>query len=382
MPRRVRALVALAALAGCSLAGSDGNACTNSCHCHSPGLMAASPTTPPRRVATAPPPTKISSVAAILSSTIGIELGNLLGSGHDHGQHAQHVEHAQFGGSVMQRTFTEYVGLPIGEDALVAAGWYKHGTACDPKLGFAWTQASSGATKDKPMKLYTTSGGQPAGVGIIILGHGEEPMAGDAKQWATVSPLVEPKNDPNISHIDVAFRAGDIMCSGATDAAAIGDTLVVNPSGPSTKSLPLNVAEAKIGGWKKGSCFDGMGWHWFFDETVGGGNLSWQADNLFPVVTMYDKGDINAIFFASTINQVAIPLLKSNAWEPRAIKNSEMCKNMCDPECTFAGLTSAGPWSTAHIYFKDHSLVKCEANLQCMVSKPNAWSCCEKDVVV
>ena len=36
MPRRVRALVALAALAGCSLAGSGGNAnCTNSCYCSS-----------------------------------------------------------------------------------------------------------------------------------------------------------------------------------------------------------------------------------------------------------------------------------------------------------------------------------------------------------
>ena len=34
MPRCFRALVAIAALAGCSSAGSDGNAkCTNSCHC-------------------------------------------------------------------------------------------------------------------------------------------------------------------------------------------------------------------------------------------------------------------------------------------------------------------------------------------------------------
>ena len=53
MPRRVRALVALAALAGCSLAGSDGNACINSCHCHSFGLMAASS---PLLGAALPPP--------------------------------------------------------------------------------------------------------------------------------------------------------------------------------------------------------------------------------------------------------------------------------------------------------------------------------------
>jgi hypothetical protein len=44
MPRRFRALVALAALAGCSLAGSDGNAkCTNSCYCDSSGSAASRP---------------------------------------------------------------------------------------------------------------------------------------------------------------------------------------------------------------------------------------------------------------------------------------------------------------------------------------------------
>ena len=44
MPRRFRALVAIAALAGCSLAGSDGNAkCTNSCYCDSSGSAASRP---------------------------------------------------------------------------------------------------------------------------------------------------------------------------------------------------------------------------------------------------------------------------------------------------------------------------------------------------
>ena len=54
MPRRVsRALlVALAALAGCSLAGPDGSACTNSCHCHSSGSMGS----PPLLGAAPPPP--------------------------------------------------------------------------------------------------------------------------------------------------------------------------------------------------------------------------------------------------------------------------------------------------------------------------------------
>ena len=52
MPRRVRRalLVALAALAGCSLAaGPDGGACINSCYCHSSGSTAPPEPSPPSR---------------------------------------------------------------------------------------------------------------------------------------------------------------------------------------------------------------------------------------------------------------------------------------------------------------------------------------------
>ena len=52
MPRRVRRalLVALAALAGCSLAaGPDGGACINSCYCRSSGSTAPPEPSPPSR---------------------------------------------------------------------------------------------------------------------------------------------------------------------------------------------------------------------------------------------------------------------------------------------------------------------------------------------
>ena len=38
------------------------------------------------------------------------------------------------------------------------------------------------------------------------------------------------KNGP-VAHIDVAFRSGDIVCSGAQDALTVGSTLIVNPMG-------------------------------------------------------------------------------------------------------------------------------------------------------
>jgi len=312
--------------------------------------------------------------AVLLGNAFGTELGHLLRSGHP--------DHANFGGDHMERTFTSYKTLPVGEDALKAAGWHKHGTECDASLGFAWTEDASGATKTHPMKLYTTAGGQPAGAGIIIFGYGQDPLPEPQKKYATEKPIVGPTPDASTAHIDVAFRTGSIVCSGLKDASNIGDTLIVNPSSSTNKKvLPLKESGAKSEGWMRGSCFDGMGWHYFLDESVGANKLSWKAENLFPVVVMFDNGELNAMFFASMINQVSIPMLKSNEWEPKALSNKEMCMNMCDKDCTFSGLSSAGPWSTAHIYFKDHSSVTCGKNVKCGIPFMRG-NCCDSDVLV
>jgi len=310
-------------------------------------------------------------LGTVLSTT---ELGDQLRVGHP--------EHAQFGGSKLERTFTKYDELPMGADALHAAGWHKHGTTCDPALGYAWTEDASGATQDHPIKLYTTEAGQPSGVGIIIRGRGEEPLPGPQKKWASEAPIVGPKQDPQIVHIDVAFRSGSVVCSGEKAPGGVGDTLIVNPASTNKKVLPLTSKDAESEGWTRGSCFDGMGWHYFLDTRTGGGRMSWQAENLFPVVTMFHEGQINAIFFASTINQVSIPIFKSNEWEPKSLSSTEMCANMCDKECHFSGLTGAGPFSTAHIYFRDHSEVTCQKDLKCGLSWPFRGNCCESSVVV
>lgn len=280
----------------------------------------------------------------------------------------------------MERTFTKYVSLPLGEEALKAQGWHKHvKNGCNPQLGFAWTEESTGSTKSHPMKLYTTAAGQPSGVGIAIRGINGNPLPEPQRQWATTKPLVSPSEDPAVAHIDVAFRSGDIICSGETSTATIGDTLIVNPTGNSSKSIPLTEDAIKADGWRRGSCFDGMGFHWFLDTSLGAGQLSWKAENLFPVVAMTHEGSINAIFFATTFNQVSIPLLMSNEWEPLALSNDQMCKNTCDDDCTFSGMPAkGGPWSTAHVYFRDHKSVTCASELTCGFTWPFRGNCCDK----
>jgi len=200
-------------------------------------------------------------------------------------------------------------------------------------------------------------------------------------KWATEEPIVKHQyiHDAKVVHVDVAFRAGDIVCSGAKEAAVVGDQLILNPKSKDSASLPLTESDAKNQGWKRGSCFDGMGWHYFLDTSLRDGQLSWKAENVFPIVTMFDKGEINAIFFASTVNQVGIPIFMSNEWEPKELSNPQMCANLCDKHCTFSGVKS---WSTAHIYFRDHRQVTCDANLKCGLPWPFRGNCCESSVVV
>jgi hypothetical protein len=284
---------------------------------------------------------------------------------------------SSFGGDVMERQFTMYNGVPVGEDALRHAGWHKHDeNGCDPHLGFGWTKYRSGATRSEPLVVYTTAGGQSAGVGTIITGNGREQFPAPQQKWASSTHLVGPKNDPEYAHLDVAFRSGSIVCSGATGGDTVGDVIIVNPAGPNSKTIPLTEAESEKEGWRRGSCFDGMGWHRFFDTSKADGTLSGKAENLFPVVAMYDEGAVNAIFFASTLNQISIPIVASNGWEPKSLSNSEMCKNTCDDDCDF-GETPDGVWSTMHIYLKDHRSVVCPKSAHCAITFPFRASCCE-----
>jgi len=296
------------------------------------------------------------------------------------------MDHDHFGGHKMERTFITYTDLPMGEEALTKKGWHKQNDECDPHLGFAWTEEKLGNTRKKPIVLYTTKGGQPSGVGMMFVGlDGQEPLPEEQKKWATKAPMTRTTTSEASAHVDVAFRSGEILCSGEKDDAPVGTTLIVNPAGDAGTSLTIPITEAgvKDQGWHRGSCFDGMGWHWFFDTSKRDGEMSWMADNLFPIVTMFHEGELNAIFFAAHQSQISLPFLAANEWEPAALDNENMCKNTCDKECDFKGVVDK--WSTAHIYFRDHKEVTCPSDLTCGITFPLRANCCEvarADVVV
>ena len=108
--------------------------------------------------------------------------------------------------------------------------------------------------------------------------------------------------------MSVGFRDNDTACGlkgNGPSSLPLGDRLIVNPAGIAHQ-IPVTVDDAEHQGWVKGSCFAGMGTHWFYD-LAGKGEMTWEGANLLPIVTMYDQESespthtINAFFYASTV---------------------------------------------------------------------------------
>jgi len=248
-------------------------------------------------------------------------------------------------GDRLFRTYTVYVPLPTTSAEAAATGWNTTGT-CDPNLGIAYTYHGFGPTVDSPMTLYFTRAGQAAGVGVDAYGELPANLI-DLGFWV----LVDDADDQY--HLTVSFRDPSEMCSGTPSPNTLGDRLIIN-SDYLGFQIPTTESGALTGNWHKGSCFSGMGHHWFYDLSTAP-DMSWMADNLLPVVAMYNNGSINAIFFASTSVQQGV--FDAHWWEPVPLINLLMCKNTCDSDCTFSGTTF---WSTLHVYFHDYTKVTCD----------------------
>jgi len=329
------------------------------------------------------------SATALLTSALGSEMHSSM----------------DFSSSSMSRDYTVYSNIPVGEEALSKNGWHKHSdNGCDSHLGFAWTKFSSGPVHSQPAIVYTTAGGQQAGFGTVIMSwHGNPGVHPNQQKWTTdassivVGPAKCTSGCTGQFQINIAFRKGSIVCSGATDGNAVGDVLIVNPGGTHSMNLATTQDEAISAGWAEGSCFDSMGLHYFLDTSTHDGTLNYDGmpANLFPVTVMYDQGAVNAFFFSSIQDQVndvatctpALPGIQqgkatngANGWEPLGLSNEHMCYNTCDADCDF-GLPC---WATMHIFLKDPKTVKCPAvpddYCQSRLPFPGSIGCCKTPV--
>jgi hypothetical protein len=275
----------------------------------------------------------------------------------------------ELGSDHMERTFKVGAPLPIGEPALKAAGWHKS-AACVPGMGFQWTEDERGPVQKQPLALYTTKGGAMSGLSVQITG---EPAAVPLKK--NFFTKVGEKNDKGYKTFtqEVSTREGD-PCTSDDASGDLGNQVVVAPNG-AAKQISLEEADVEAES-RRGSCFDGMGWHRFYDlTTMSSQDVSWDRDNMMPVVPMYHDGKLNAIFFL-TFN-IQQGFFGANEWEPIPLPRPAFCLNACHENgCT----KKSGTASTFHVYFNDPKTVVCDKSLKCVM---DGLSCCPvSDVVV
>jgi hypothetical protein len=250
-------------------------------------------------------------------------------------------------GDQLHRDYGEYYTLPITTAQTAKMTWQVANATCDPNLGILYSYDGANIGTEYPLGLYFTAGGQVAGVGVIVVGPGLPQQLIDAGYYVPYDL------HNNLYFISVTFRDAGIMCSGDIDQNyPLGDRLIINAGGLA-QEVPTTEQEAIDGQWTRGSCFSSMGWHYFYD-LAGHPNMTWFAKNLLPIVPMYNKGAINAFFFASDVVQQTV--LDTHMWEPIPLEDTLMCENWCDSSCTFHDTTF---WSTLHIYLTDYTQVTC-----------------------
>jgi len=196
-------------------------------------------------------------------------------------------------GDRLLRTYTKYDQLFTNAAAAVQAGFKPVDGHCDPSLGVLYAMDGE-VSKKHPTLLYFTTGGQLSGVGVEMF-YGNPAQKLIDQNFYTVIGKEEYR-------INVAFRPQGFACSGEVDSThIIGDTIVVQPNGANF-TIPLQVSEATKAGFHPGACFNGMGTHYFMD-LQSHSKPTWEAENLMPVIPMYHDGEINAIFFTTTVVQ-------------------------------------------------------------------------------
>jgi len=252
-------------------------------------------------------------------------------------------------GDRLLRDYTEYSAMPITTVLAQNSGWTLSST-CNPDRGIKATYKGSAPSTSYPISLYFTAAGQLAGIGVNIYGN--------PKSQLISAGFYEPVGSSEY-FIGVFFRNSSMMCSGIKSPLPLGDSLIIN-AGKIAWPIPLTTDDALSKNWSNGSCFYSMGYHWFYDLKTAP-VMSWEAANLLPIVPMYNNGEINAFFFTTT--EVQQSLFSSNMWDGIPLLDFLMCKNWCDPDCTFEDTST---WSTMHIYLKDYTQATCPGD--CTIS--------------
>jgi len=240
-------------------------------------------------------------------------------------------------------------------------GWVKTDEACNPLLGEAWLLGGE-LSINSPATMYFTPqvGGVPgfvSGIEVDYYGFMQENLIG------TYFSEEKTSSDGTYHSLAVALRSDDICDTENPATPGNAEYIAISP-GMANQILPTHQDSPKLqSDYKEGSCLQQMGYHWFQD-VVGGTELTYEADNLVPVVPMYDSvdGTLNGIFFLAINYKQTIGTGKNdgNFWDiSKGLSQandflggtSPFCANLCGG-CQFTG-TEDGLFTTMHWMFKD-----------------------------
>jgi len=271
-------------------------------------------------------------------------------------------------------------GRPTTTSEAVASGWAKIDKNCVAHLGYPWAFNGT-VTKGAPVTLYFSKDfvdGEDGRLTGIAVHYFDGVAPAKMIERSIFSKGTE------YDTIQVAFRDKDTeLCGEASLSHNNNEDVIIDvilADGKGRKALPTkeDVAEAS-GEWAQGSCVKDMGTHWEHD-IVGGSNLTFEAENLFPIVPMYDakNGTLNAIFFQAPapmqnwdIDYCGLPfppftpelqecLTKTNMWDggpglrQETVTPLYMCSNFCSDNCDLTGAAgSPATFTTMHWWFVD-----------------------------
>lgn len=242
--------------------------------------------------------------------------------------------------------FNQLTEQPVTASEAKAANYLNSNSSCDSNLGIAYTYKGVATTATQPLTYYYTASGYLAGVGVDLFHTTIASSAPIARFWQPVASQQY--------RLIVSFRAPSAMCNPSfSSSETLGDRVVINQHLQGGYPLPVVEKEAVLANFTAGGCINQMGTHYAYDLTSAPA-MSWVADNMLPIVLMFNGGSINAVFFASS--DVQQTLGNPHHWDGISLTNALMCLNWCDADCHWVGTSG---WSTMHWIFNAADAAQC-----------------------
>jgi len=294
------------------------------------------------------------------STTSSLDSSLLLSTSKDASQWPNEVYQTiggSYKGNLPSGTLTT-TGRPTTTTEATANGWKSIQKECVPNLGYPWA-LNGKVTSDTPVTLYySKETKQDSGLLTGFAVHYYENMVPEKMVGSVFSEGEE------YDTLSISLREENTnVCSEASLPSNTPFYALLLADGKGRKVLPLTADIAKASGeWAKGACISGMGVHWWQDFETGS-DLSYEAENLFPISIMYNAktGSLNGFLIASIEDLKK----KGNMWDnsPRPLESPKtidpgMCVNFCDDTtvknvtCGFTGALGDPPaFGTMHWFF-------------------------------